>query len=277
MVEQTQTPSSTLNFADELDCESFFDEMDDLLDFPSDDDAETMNYEDVNNSLKPTSSILANHGDGGSDDRSAELYVPYNDIVQLELLSSVVEDSVLLTMNKEDLSTSVASPISVHDSSRDHQKAAASGKRGRPLCKKVCPCCYTYFPLYSRPQMQRYSNPEEPGKTTTNSPPSFRVTITKTYIALGQAYIPVSFAERYMMKETEMVGVKVGNGDEVWEMKVNRWGKNKNSVRMTSGWIQFVRDNHLQVGNVCIFNLLRAHLRRPLFHVTILRNLDIFS
>ncbi|CAN0909247.1 B3 domain-containing transcription factor VRN1 [Linum grandiflorum] len=124
-----------------------------------------------------------------------------------------------------------------------------------------------------------YDNPEEPEKTTYNSSalaPSFRVTITKTYMALGQAHIPVSFSERYMAKETEMVRVKVGNGKKVWEMNLSRLGKTKNSARITSGWTQFVRDNHLQVGNVCIFNLLNATTAVALFRVTILRNLDIF-
>ncbi|CAN0909251.1 GATA transcription factor 11 [Linum grandiflorum] len=166
MDEQTQTPSSTLNFVDELDCGSFFDQMDDLLDFTSDEDAETKNYEDVNNSLKPTSSILANHGGGGSDNLSVGLYVPYDDIVQLEFLSSSGKDSGFLTMNnksKEDLrQLRTSSPV--HDSLGDHQKAAASPcsaedvgsrKRGRPPCKKVCPCCYTNYPSYKPRQMQR--------------------------------------------------------------------------------------------------------------------------
>ncbi|CAN0909248.1 B3 domain-containing protein Os03g0212300 [Linum grandiflorum] len=85
----------------------------------------------------------------------------------------------------------------------------------------------------------------------------------------------LNFYIMYMKEMAEMVGVKVGNGEKVWEMKVSRLGKMKNSARITGGWTQFVRDNHLQVGNVCIFNLLETAAAAPgcpLFRVTISRN-----
>ncbi|CAN0909250.1 hypothetical protein LINGRAHAP2_LOCUS25686 [Linum grandiflorum] len=286
----------------------------------------------------------------------------------------VVEDSGFLTMNNKsnlvnkDSSPSAArqlrtsSPISVHDSSGDHQKAAtsanvASGKRGRPPCMKVYPCCCTYYPLYNPPQMQltleqkerwmevltneaeplrlsresesgrrsyekkkmnetkqnirrdgynleeprqtttdnssdfeidhyeddidfeishggelqscrrsygkkkmnqnirrngapaTYNNPEAPRNSSEVAPPSFRVTMTETYITCGYAYIPSSFRKTYMRKESQVVEVKVDNGKKVWEMKMSIWGKKLRHARITTGWSRFVRDNHLQVGN----------------------------
>ncbi|KAK7279648.1 hypothetical protein RJT34_24704 [Clitoria ternatea] len=109
------------NFMDEIDCGSFFDHIDDLLDFP---------VEDVDGGAATTlpssaaaaaaanctslASIWPPETDSfpGSDsvfsgnsasDLSAELSVPYEDIVQLEWLSNFVEDSFCggsLTMKK---------------------------------------------------------------------------------------------------------------------------------------------------------------------------------
>ncbi|XP_038892635.1 GATA transcription factor 8-like [Benincasa hispida] len=160
------------NFVDEIDCGSFFDQIDDLLDFP---------VEDVDAGLPPAKggdsansfpTIWPTHSESlhGSDsvfssnsnsDLSAELSVPYEDIVQLEWLSNFVEDSFCggsLTMNKEerkDLTHNqfqTSSPVSVLESSSScssdkslqprspeptvatpgHQRGRARSKRPRP-------------------------------------------------------------------------------------------------------------------------------------------------
>ncbi|CAL1387069.1 unnamed protein product [Linum trigynum] len=129
----------TPNFMDELDCGSFFDQIDDLIDFPSDnldavftscpvdDNDRTISAaknDAVDESFPPPSiwaahpgSVFPNHG---GPDLAAELSVPYEDIVQLEWLSTFVEDSFSggsLTMNKNECSLLVDKDFSTSSSS----------------------------------------------------------------------------------------------------------------------------------------------------------------
>ncbi|XP_008233316.1 PREDICTED: GATA transcription factor 8 [Prunus mume] len=164
------------NFIDEIDCGSFFDTIDDLLDFPNDDvesglgPASDCNAA-FNNSLWPNQSgslpapndAVFSAGNSASD-LSAELSVPIEDIVQLEWLSNFVEDSFSggsLTINKPDSfinkDTShhqfqTSSPISVLDSSsscsgdknvpQSPGPIAAPGKRGRARSKRLSPATF---------------------------------------------------------------------------------------------------------------------------------------
>ncbi|XP_025702337.1 GATA transcription factor 8 isoform X1 [Arachis hypogaea] len=139
------------NFVDDVDCGSFFDHIDDLLDFPADDAAtadaslpvaaacagniETPAsfWSSESNSGLPATDTAFPRGDAVTD-LSAEISVPYEDIVQLEWLSTFVEDSFSgrsLTMKKVELPTTIttikedltrsqfrtSSPVSVLESS----------------------------------------------------------------------------------------------------------------------------------------------------------------
>ncbi|KAK6933381.1 Zinc finger, GATA-type [Dillenia turbinata] len=127
------------NFLDDIDCGNFFDQIDDLLDFPPEDLVEGGAINDgdedgVNNvcptpaedlkgptsvfsgnhsssaisdlSAKPTSVFSGNHSNCAASDLSAELSVPYEDIVQLEWLSNFFDDDSFsagsMTVNTED-------------------------------------------------------------------------------------------------------------------------------------------------------------------------------
>ncbi|XP_014514432.1 GATA transcription factor 8 [Vigna radiata var. radiata] len=123
------------NFMDEIDCGSFFDHIDDLLDFP---------VEEVEGGAPTLPSVAAAAAAGncnslasiwpagadsfpGSDsvfsgnsasDLSAELSVPYEDILQLEWLSNFVEDSFCggsLTMKKVEEPSCTTKEDSVHN------------------------------------------------------------------------------------------------------------------------------------------------------------------
>ncbi|CAL1374270.1 unnamed protein product [Linum trigynum] len=207
------TPSS-LNFMDELDCGSFFDQIDDLIDFPADDiDAVFTSCPDDNDGRPisaattdvdesfPPPSVWAAHP-GSASDLSAELSVPYEDIVQLEWLSTFVEDSFSggsLTMNKnerslldKDFSMSSASttlsqqqqfemssPVSVLESSSScsgEQKQAApplspeanvgaGGRCGRARSKRPRPATFT-----PRPAMQQLIISPTSSVTETTTP-----------------------------------------------------------------------------------------------------------
>ncbi|XP_061347052.1 GATA transcription factor 8-like [Gastrolobium bilobum] len=123
------------NFMDEIDCGSFFDHIDDLLDFPVEDvDGAASSLPSVASSAAANCNSLASIWPAESESfpcsdsvfsgnsasgLSAELSVPYEDIVQLEWLSNFVEDSFSggsLTMKKvEQPSSCTTKEDSVHN------------------------------------------------------------------------------------------------------------------------------------------------------------------
>ncbi|CAK7325459.1 unnamed protein product [Dovyalis caffra] len=193
-------PNTSSNFMDEIDCGSFFDQIDDLLDFPSDDvdasfpDCTTTNnhascfFNNDDNSFPGIWSTQSDSLPGSASDLSAELSVPYEDIVQLEWLSNFVEDSFSggsLTMKKEEPTLvkdkespphhqfQTSSPVSVLESSSScsgektasrSPEVVASGKRGRARSKRPRPATFT-----PRPAMQLIS----PTSSITEGPQQF--------------------------------------------------------------------------------------------------------
>ncbi|KAK4430913.1 GATA transcription factor 8 [Sesamum alatum] len=138
------------NFVDEIDCGSFFDQIDDLIEFPPDNDCGDGNlissgdcedFTNMWNDALPDGDpfFSGTHVDSASD-LSAELSVPYEDIVQLEWLSTFVEDSFSgggLTIGKENLSVDMessrnpfrtSSPVSVLESSSSSSSSCSGGK-----------------------------------------------------------------------------------------------------------------------------------------------------
>ncbi|PIN09159.1 hypothetical protein CDL12_18266 [Handroanthus impetiginosus] len=136
------------NFMDEIDCGNFFDQIDDLIEFPPENECGDGNlvgsgdckdfpamWDDTLPDCDPlfTGSSVS--------DLSAELSVPYEDIVQLEWLSTFVEDSFSgggLTLGKENLCTNkdslshsqfqTSSPVSVLESSSSSSSSCSGGK-----------------------------------------------------------------------------------------------------------------------------------------------------
>ncbi|XP_030548879.1 GATA transcription factor 8 [Rhodamnia argentea] len=122
------------NFIDEIDCGSFFDHIDDLLDFPNEDieaglpvgkpDSLPSIWSAQPESLPGSDSVFSANS---SSSLSAELSVPYEDIVQLEWLSTFVEDSFSggsLTMSKDQISNSNSRSSSNKDSSQQFQTSS---------------------------------------------------------------------------------------------------------------------------------------------------------
>ncbi|GFP82848.1 gata transcription factor 9 [Phtheirospermum japonicum] len=136
------------NFMDEIDCGNFFDQIDDLIEFPPDNEcgvggagdfvgpAESKDFPSMWSDVLPVSDPLFSgcHGDGPTD-ISTELSVPYEDIVQLEWLSTFVEDSFSgggLTIGKENLCVN-KSPISVLESSSSSTSSCSGPGKTIPL------------------------------------------------------------------------------------------------------------------------------------------------
>ncbi|KAF8021113.1 hypothetical protein BT93_G1519 [Corymbia citriodora subsp. variegata] len=173
---------------EEIDCGSFFDSIDDLLDFPGDDVEAGLPPIDRDSfpsiwPAQPESLPSSGSGSGSGSvfdahpatDFSAHLSIPYEDIVQMEWLSNLMEDSFsgdALTINNQDDSSKTppanhaqfqtSSPISVLDSSSssctDEKTAPRSpeaitlARCGRARSKRPRPA--TFNP---RPPMQLIS------------------------------------------------------------------------------------------------------------------------
>ncbi|KAF5790150.1 putative transcription factor C2C2-GATA family [Helianthus annuus] len=167
------------NFTDEIDCGSLFDNFEDLIEFPAVTDTslesvECYDFADVwtNNSdeLQVSDPIFSDSNCAST--LSAELAVPYEDIVQLEWLSNFVEDSFSgggMTMNKEDIPAKeeplvvanyefkISSPVSVLESSSSSSSSSSSCSGGENSGKMI--------PLSSTPlgpQRARSKRPRPP-------------------------------------------------------------------------------------------------------------------
>ncbi|KAL8166841.1 hypothetical protein V2J09_008340 [Rumex salicifolius] len=185
------------NFMDEMECGNFFDQIDDLLEFPTDDlDTDLLgasgDFGSFPSTLPGSSSDALLSSDSvfsGSiaPDLSDQLSVPYEDIVQLEWLSNFVEDSFSgggMTMEKQSNISSqshqfqTSSPVSVLESSSSsstgkslpasHEKRARS-KRPRPPTFTTNP--NSIFIPCPPPVLGTGSTEPEPPKKTLNEPP----------------------------------------------------------------------------------------------------------
>ncbi|KAK9283695.1 hypothetical protein L1049_011945 [Liquidambar formosana] len=184
------------NFMDEIDCGNFFDHIDDLLDFPEDGgeggglmggnfDAFPSIWANASEAFPGSDPVYSGNHSNSNSDLSAELSVPYEDIVQLEWLSNFVEDSFSggsITLDKEDSSVNkdsshnqfhTSSPVSVLESSSScsggktiprSPETAAPGRCGRARSKRPRPA--TFNP---RPAIQLIS----PTSSVTETPQPF--------------------------------------------------------------------------------------------------------
>nr|XP_043616537.1 GATA transcription factor 8-like [Erigeron canadensis]XP_043616538.1 GATA transcription factor 8-like [Erigeron canadensis] len=111
-------------FIEEIDCGSYFDHIEDLIDFPPVTDETSLNVVDCNDfadiwtknsdELQASDPIFSDNNCASS--LSAELAVPYEDIVQLEWLSAFVEESFSgggMTMNKDIIPVKKEEPLVV--------------------------------------------------------------------------------------------------------------------------------------------------------------------
>ncbi|XP_059666063.1 GATA transcription factor 8 [Cornus florida] len=140
------------NYIDEIDC--FFDQIEDLVEFPPENEGQLgaghcndfpSIWTNPPEALPVSDPIFScNNNSNSASDLSAELSVPYEDIVQLEWLSTFVEDSFSgggMTINQEEKSSvtemashkqfQTSSPVSVLESSSS--SSSCSGEKTRPL------------------------------------------------------------------------------------------------------------------------------------------------
>ncbi|KAL3649738.1 hypothetical protein CASFOL_006141 [Castilleja foliolosa] len=165
------------NIVDEIDCGNLFDQIDDLIDFPPDnechgdgnlvglgDGKDFMTWDDA---LADCDHFLSGSHVNSASDLSTELYVPYDDIVQLERLPTFAEDSfssIGLTLGKDNDPSAIkfqtSSPVSVFESSSSTSSSSSAGKNMLPLSPNHC-----------GPQRARSKRPRP---TTFNPQPAIR-------------------------------------------------------------------------------------------------------
>ncbi|KAI3817648.1 hypothetical protein L1987_11444 [Smallanthus sonchifolius] len=136
------------DFMEEIDCASFFDHIDDLIEFPPVNES-SLNSVDCNEfpniwTINSDDPIFCGGNSHIASNLSADLGVPYEDIVQLEWLSNFVEDSFSgggLTIKKENIPVQndkvvghhqfqTASPVSVLESSSSSSSSTSCSGGG---------------------------------------------------------------------------------------------------------------------------------------------------
>ncbi|KAA8534372.1 hypothetical protein F0562_031877 [Nyssa sinensis] len=205
------------NFIDEIDCGSFFDQIDDLIEFPAENEAGFgsanckdfpsiwSNPPEVLQASDPNPIFSGNNSNSGSD-LLAELSVPYEDIVQLEWLSNFVEDSFSgggMTIDRENSFVhkesshnqfQTSSPVSVLESSSSSSSSCSAGKtvplsptrRGPQRARSKRPRPATFNP---RSAIQLIS----PSSSITESPQPFLAPVVSSESE--------NFAESHPMKK----------------------------------------------------------------------------
>ncbi|KAF2592689.1 hypothetical protein F2Q70_00043875 [Brassica cretica] len=147
-------------FPEDLDCGNFFDNMDDILDFPGSDIdvgfdiGESDSFPNIwtthHDTWPPASDPLFSSNTNTNSETSPELYVPFEDIVKVERPPSLVEKKEDSFSTNMDSSSSYStfrssSPVSVLESSSSSSQTTNTtslvlpGKQGRPRTKRPRP------------------------------------------------------------------------------------------------------------------------------------------
>nr|XP_043639241.1 GATA transcription factor 8-like [Erigeron canadensis] len=164
------------DYIEEIDCASFFDHIDDFIDFPPVNDTPLDSCNDFPSIWTNTSSDLQVStnsvfiGNKGDNTLPAEISVPYED-VQLEWLSNFVEDSFSgggMTINKEKVEVpketvvmhhhfQTSSPVSVLESSSSSSSSSSysTGGAGNGMMIPLSP-------IQRGPQRARSKRPRPP-------------------------------------------------------------------------------------------------------------------
>ncbi|GER51270.1 GATA transcription factor [Striga asiatica] len=180
--------------SDEIDCGNLFDQIDDLIEFPPEsecDDGDLVGSGDckdffpswINEALPDSDPFLPS-------DLSAELSVPYEDIAQLEWLSTFMEDSFSgrgLTLPKNETS----SPVSVLESSSS-SSSSSIGKTGPPLS-----------PNHRSPQRARSKRPRRPAIQLIISPSSSSATHSPQIFSEPDNFVESPSAKKARIKLIE--------------------------------------------------------------------------
>ncbi|KAM5578668.1 B3 domain-containing transcription factor VRN1-like [Rosa sericea] len=83
--------------------------------------------------------------------------------------------------------------------------------------------------------------------------PHFKIVLQPSYVQQSYLRFPVKFFKRNVIKDAGNVTLRVSNG-KTWSVKFKY---EKSRARLKHGWLAFVKDNSLKVGDVCVFVLIK--------------------
>ncbi|XP_020424406.1 B3 domain-containing protein LOC_Os12g40080 isoform X3 [Prunus persica] len=92
--------------------------------------------------------------------------------------------------------------------------------------------------------------------------PFFMVSMGSTNIDGYHMSLPAEFVKEHFNQVHDNAILCV-SGERAWPVKLGHWGRGR--IRFQSGWGTFLRDNHLEIGDVCVFELISNI--KPLFDV----------
>ncbi|PON54065.1 B3 DNA binding domain containing protein, partial [Parasponia andersonii] len=107
--------------------------------------------------------------------------------------------------------------------------------------------------------------------------PFFKVVMQPSYVYGYHLNVPLDFATRYIKNEGDAV-LLVPNGN-YWcaQFKTSPLSCSNRSARLCNGWQEFAKGNNLEVGDVCIFELLDVDGKEISFKVSIVHRAESAS
>nr|XP_011467596.1 PREDICTED: B3 domain-containing protein LOC_Os12g40080-like isoform X2 [Fragaria vesca subsp. vesca] len=106
-------------------------------------------------------------------------------------------------------------------------------------------------------RMKQLTVTEKADAFKSDKPPSFRIALQPSYIERPVMSIPNEFAKRYLMNfPADIAILKVLDG-RTWHVKF-KYDHANSRGRLMKGWLPFVRENNLKVGDVCVFTLVNS-------------------
>ncbi|XLU60651.1 hypothetical protein S245_019860, partial [Arachis hypogaea] len=87
-----------------------------------------------------------------------------------------------------------------------------------------------------------------------NGNPSFKIRIQESYVGSSCVAIPATFARKHL----EEGPIRMNVGNRTWTVCYKTWrGSDRyRKHKLQSGWLRFRRENNLEVGDVCVFELI---------------------
>ncbi|XAR59495.1 hypothetical protein NMG60_11015350 [Bertholletia excelsa] len=99
--------------------------------------------------------------------------------------------------------------------------------------------------------------------------PFCRVILRRSYVYKGIGlHMPSSFAEKYLSGVTGFITLQVSGGEK-WPVRCT-W--RDGSAKLSKGWPEFVWDNKLDEGDVCVFELIK--MEEVVLRVTVFRAVE---
>ncbi|KAJ9160080.1 hypothetical protein P3X46_025514 [Hevea brasiliensis] len=104
-----------------------------------------------------------------------------------------------------------------------------------------------------RPKRSKICGALEAVNNFISSYPFFKVLLRRSL----NVAIPFHLIRRYMACESRTVMLKVA--DKSWPVKLNVYS-HRRTAKLCAGWLAFARENSLEVGDVCIFELIERNM-----------------